>query len=212
MIGLGAGKNNSGQSVVLLGGSEDGGYYGAGHNNTGSSVNAIGSGAGSSNTGSYVNAIGSGAANYNTKSYRTIIDVFNRNDETDQDTSALIYGVHAEVPDSQRLYINGTADINSMVASIRTTTSHSMITNSDYTILIDATSAVTDTLPDAATCKGRIYKIKAINVTSTAKVVTEGGNIDGASAFTFNTIMQSIEIQSDGANYYIMSFYMGQVS
>ena len=76
----------------------------------------------------------------------------------------------------------------------------------DNTILIDASSVpVTITIPAASTNSGKIYVIKAIDITNAAMVTSAGGNIDDAISHTFTTQYESIEIQSDGTQWWIIS-------
>ena len=79
-----------------------------------------------------------------------------------------------------------------------------------HTILINASGGnVTATLPDATTCDHRIYRIKAIDISGgTAKFISAGGNIDGTAAatgITFGAQYDSYVVQSDGAQWWILS-------
>ena len=46
--------------------------------------------------------------------------------------------------------------------------------------------------------------IKAINLSNTITVNTSGGNIDGSLTYVFSTLNQSITVQSNGTDYYII--------
>ena len=74
------------------------------------------------------------------------------------------------------------------------------------TILADGTSAVvTVTLPDAATSLGYIYTVKAINVDNAVTLAPGGADtIDGSSSSIGLALMQSISVQSDGSNWWIL--------
>lgn len=93
-----------------------------------------------------------------------------------------------------------------LVKGIRTVTTNTNVSNlTDYTILADGTSnTVTVTLPSASTNEGQIFVIKAVNITNAVTVATSAGNIDGSSTFPFTLTNQSITVQSDGLNYYII--------
>jgi len=74
------------------------------------------------------------------------------------------------------------------------------------TILADGTSGVvTVTLPDAASSLGYIYTVKAINVDNAVTVGPAGTDeIDGSSSSIGLSLMQSLMIQSDGSNWWII--------
>jgi len=84
-------------------------------------------------------------------------------------------------------------------ANIRTITSSTTLTSTDYTILCDATSGnITITLPAASGATRRIYKI--IKTDATANTVSFS-NVTGTT--TINTQWYGKEVQSNGTNYYI---------
>ena len=74
------------------------------------------------------------------------------------------------------------------------------------TVLADGTSdVVTVTLPDAATSLGYIYTVKAINVDNAVTLAPGGADtIDGSSSSIGLALMQSISVQSDGSNWWIL--------
>lgn len=82
------------------------------------------------------------------------------------------------------------------------------VSSTDFTILADATSNnVTITLPSAASSNGRILNIKRID--STANTVTvegagNGQNIDGTLSALLNSQYESITIQCNGTEWYII--------
>jgi hypothetical protein len=100
----------------------------------------------------------------------------------------------------------GGDETDTLSKNIRTVTNNTnILAISDYTILADATSNTIDiTLPDAATTENQIFVIKAINITNNVTVDTSGGNIDGSSTYTFSQTNESITVQSNGTNYYII--------
>ena len=77
---------------------------------------------------------------------------------------------------------------------------------SHYTVLCDATSnTVTINLPTAVGYDGRIYNIKAINVDNAVTVDANGTEeIDGSATAITLALMESITIQSDGSNWWII--------
>lgn len=95
----------------------------------------------------------------------------------------------------------------SILDSIVSKTADYTMTVADTTVLVDASSgAVTITLPAASGITGKIYYIKATDVTNT---VTVDGNaaetIDGSTTVTIDTVNEGIEVQSDGTNFQIIS-------
>lgn len=77
----------------------------------------------------------------------------------------------------------------------------------DGTVLVDCTGgAITTTLPTAVNIPGKVYNIKKID--STVNAVTIDGNgaetIDGAATQVISFQYDSLTIQSDGANWYII--------
>jgi len=113
----------------------------------------------------------------------------------------------------------------SFATAIKTISANYALTETDYTILVDASvGAITVTLPDATTCAGRIYVIKkkdssANTVTTTcagriyvikkkdssANTVTISSSnqtIDGLSTQSLTTQYQTLRVQSDGTNWW----------
>ncbi len=79
-------------------------------------------------------------------------------------------------------------------------------TASDYTILGSGTTARTITLPTAVGIAGRIYVVKKVNTGGTVTVATAGSQtIDGAGSVSLASQYDKITVQSDGANWVILS-------
>jgi hypothetical protein len=121
------------------------------------------------------------------------------------DAAANEVGIGTTSPNST-LHIAG-----SVTTAIVAKTANYTATVSDYTILCDTTGGgFTITLPAANTCTGRIYVIKKVIGNSGVNNVTIDGNgaetIDGAATITLQC-KSSVMIQSDGANWYILSLY-----
>ncbi len=95
----------------------------------------------------------------------------------------------------------------SMALSVTTKTATYTATASDYTILCNNTSgAITINLPAAAGCSGRIYVIKKISAIFN-NVVIDGNaseNIDGSTTRTLTAQYETVRIQSDGSNWFIL--------
>lgn len=112
-------------------------------------------------------------------------------------------GIGTSTPTS-KAHINGSISL-----PIVTKTANYTVTVNDYTIIADAnTTGVTITLPLAADVPGRIYVIKAVDISNDVKVTHDGSDkIDGSSGdYLFSSANESIMIQSDGTtNWYILS-------
>ena len=81
------------------------------------------------------------------------------------------------------------------------------LTEDDFTILADATAGVvTVNLPDATTCKGRVYVIKKIDTGTNAVTIDGNGSqtIDGDTSVNISNANEVRVIQSDGANWYVI--------
>lgn len=103
------------------------------------------------------------------------------------------------------IYKNGVIDLG-VLPTVNKTSGYTL-TNSDYSVTCDATSAAfTVTLPTAVGRTGRIYTIKKID--STAYAVTVDGaateTIDGSLTYSLGYQNESITIQSNGANWIII--------
>jgi len=77
-------------------------------------------------------------------------------------------------------------------------------------VLVDSSDGpITVVLPDAVTCKRRIYTIKAINVTNEITVISNGGNIEdlgSGAVIIYREVNQVYSFQSDGVQWWIISF------
>jgi hypothetical protein len=110
-------------------------------------------------------------------------------------------GVGTNAPTS-KLSVNG-----SFAAQLSTKTANYTATSADHTLLGDASSGnITITLPAASTCTNRFYIIKKIDITS--NTVTIDGNaselIDGATTYVLSTQYESVTLQCDGTNWWIV--------
>ena len=101
---------------------------------------------------------------------------------------------------------NSTLQVQGSVSlSIRTATASGAITDTDYTVLVNATGgAVTLTLPaPAATNNGRTYIIKKIAGGLQNDVVVNGAIEDGTSVSLYND-WTVLKVQTDGARWYVV--------
>jgi hypothetical protein len=98
--------------------------------------------------------------------------------------------------------------LNGKRAAITTRTSAYTATTSDHTILCNATTAAfTVTLPTAVGNTGQMYSIKKIDASANAITIatTSSQTIDGVTTRTLSTQYQGVTVQSDGANWHVIS-------
>jgi len=101
------------------------------------------------------------------------------------------------------LHVNG-----STAHAISTKTATYTATAGDHTILCNNTSgSININLPAASGCSGRVYVIKKISGISNNVVINGNGSetIDGATTRTLTLQYESVTIQSDGANWFVLS-------
>ena len=103
---------------------------------------------------------------------------------------------------------NSTLDIRgSLSAGYRAFSANTSAAITDHALVFTATAAASLTLPDAATCTGRIYWVK--NTSSNASVLTIGTTgaqtIDGLSSWTLTQTNKAVGLVSNGANWLISS-------
>lgn len=99
--------------------------------------------------------------------------------------------------------VGGAVAENPLDEAVTITAATYTITATDEIIYIDASSNTVDlTLPTAVGRSGKVYRIKAINLDNAATVDGDGSEtIDGAADFTFESVNDSLDLQSDGANW-----------
>jgi hypothetical protein len=109
---------------------------------------------------------------------------------------------------------NGSGSItiaSSGAESLVTKTSAYTATATDYTILANATSAAFSvTLPTAVGANGKLYIVKKVDSSANAVTVatTSAQTIDGASTYVMGYQYQSVTVQSDGANWFIVGEHL----
>lgn len=96
----------------------------------------------------------------------------------------------------------------SLSTAITTKTANYSVTSSDYTIICNNTSgSITIGLPAVSGCAGRIYVIKKISASANNVVIDASGTekIDGIATKTLTNQYESVMIQSDGTNWFVLS-------
>ena len=89
-----------------------------------------------------------------------------------------------------------------IATAISTKTANYTLTSTDSTIL--ANGAITVTLPTATGIGGRQYTIKNIS-TSAVTIASAGGTIDGATTISLTSHYESVTVQSNGTNWWVIS-------
>src|SRR5258708_12085750 len=112
--------------------------------------------------------------------------------------------VHAQVGGGT-VSPNSTLDVRgSLAAAVRSFTGATTIVTTDHTLIFTGSSATTATLPDAATCAGRIYCLKNLSATIPAPVLTVGTvssqKIDGLSSSLLDESNETVTLISDRSN------------
>ena len=103
---------------------------------------------------------------------------------------------------------NSTLDVRgSLSLNYRAFTAATTATITDNTLIYTGTTAATVTLPDAATCTGRIYSIKNASTINPLPVLTiattSSQTIDAGATWLLNDSKEMISVVSDGTNWTI---------
>lgn len=96
-------------------------------------------------------------------------------------------------------------EVKNVTGAATTITSSTYLTGGDWLALVDATSgAVTVTLPEAASWPGKAYVVKKTDSSGNAVTVSaqSAETIDGASTASTSTQYATINVVSDGFNWY----------
>ncbi len=101
---------------------------------------------------------------------------------------------------------NSTLDVRgSLSLNYRAFTASTLATATDNTLLFTGTTAATLTLPDAATCTGRVYSIKNASGTIPVPLLTvatsSAQTIDAGASWLLNDSKEMITVVSDGTNW-----------
>jgi hypothetical protein len=104
------------------------------------------------------------------------------------------------------LEVAGTTKTNGFMPDLERFVSNDTLDGNNYTALLDGNlDFVVITLPAAADHLNRIYNIKSIDTTFQTEVATNGSEeIDGDSSNFILSLHESITIQSDGSNWWIL--------
>ncbi len=185
--------NTTGNNNVFIGES-------AGKNNASGSNNVfIGKSAGIASLGSNNVFIGNLSGSNETGSNKLYID-------NSASTTPLIYGDFTK----DSLSVNGKLNVSgsvSMAVNVQSGCSYTATSN-DYTILCNPATIMTINLPVASGAKGRIYIIKKLSLTgiNNITIIPNGTEtIDGAANKVLSIQYESIMIQSNGFNWFIIA-------
>jgi hypothetical protein len=96
------------------------------------------------------------------------------------------------------------ASESTLTLTEKTVTSDYSVTGSDCVIIGNSALSITVTLPTAVGAAGRVYVVKSIGNGVVTVATTGGQTIDGNSSVGLG-LYQSIAVQSDGANWWIVS-------
>ena len=110
-------------------------------------------------------------------------------------------GIAAGASPHSTLQVGGSVSM-----AITTKTANYTASVSDYTILCNNSGAITISLPAASGCSGRIYVIKKISGILNNVTIDPNASetIDGSTTRTMTLQNDSVMIQSDGANWYVL--------
>jgi hypothetical protein len=126
--------------------------------------------------------------------------------ENSNSSSPLIYGDFSK----DSISVNGKLNVNGSVSfaiTIQTGCSYTVASN-DYTILCNPSTVMNINLPPGLNAKGRIYIIKKLSSTGSNNItINPNGTetIDGAASNILSTQYESIMIQSNGTNWFIIA-------
>ena len=127
---------------------------------------------------------------------------------TSDDVDSIVKLTQAEydaiTPDSNTLYFISDESTNSPVVNpIKTVTSNYTITDTDHTVLVSGSASTNITLPSAVNNSNYVYNIK--NITTGAVAISGTvGLIDLTGSLIINSKFESVTVQSDGSNWYII--------
>ena len=100
-------------------------------------------------------------------------------------------------------YFNA-ANVNAsgLILGCSTKTNNYALTSTDYTIIMNGSTNLSASLPDATTSTGRLYNIK--NITTNPVTVTGSQDIDDNSSGVVLTQFITLTVQSSGVQWYII--------
>ena len=107
----------------------------------------------------------------------------------------------------ERYHLTATehASLSSAV-TITTVTTSTILSATEGTVLVDTTGGnITITLPNATSNEGKEFTVKRITAgANTLTIDTSGGNIDDSATISMPTLYESLTMQSDGTDYWIV--------
>ena len=117
----------------------------------------------------------------------------------------LVSNLNSDLLDGQEGTYYLDADNHSYTVTTQTTATLTLDATHN-TVLCDGTSnTVTVTLPTAVGITGKIYNIKAINVDNAVELAADGTEeIDGSTTNISFALMETVTVQSDNANWWII--------
>ena len=132
----------------------------------------------------------------------TTADVTQNNSNLYFDATNYRLGIGSGTSPNSTLHVGG-----SVATAITTKTTSYTASAGDYTILCNNSGAITIALPAASGASGRIYVIKKISGILNNVVIDPSGSetIDGAGTRTLSLQYESVTIQSDGSNWFVLS-------
>ena len=130
----------------------------------------------------------------------------NLNIETDNTTRLTVLST-GQIGVNQPTPTSGMEINTSMAIAIKTATGNYIASALDHVILGNPSGGtITITLPSAVGITGRKYIIKNSDASGGTVQINGGGtNIDGATSQSLSTAYESIEVVSDGSNWFIIS-------
>lgn len=91
-------------------------------------------------------------------------------------------------------------------ARIRTQVGSGSVGATDHTVLVDSSGGATAiTLPNVATCSGRIVYVKKISSDGNTITISGDGNIDGSATATLTNQYKAYALQCDGSAWWVIA-------
>ena len=97
-----------------------------------------------------------------------------------------------------------TTAVASGVTNINTISADYTALETDYTLLCDATSGFTLTLPSPSSTTGKVYIIRKIDETDNALNISPAISISNVTTISSLNFSKTIKVQSNGSNWYLI--------
>lgn len=116
----------------------------------------------------------------------------------------IVGGTNVAAINSNGFYTTNMVSAKGLILGQATKSTAYTATSTDYTLFVSGNTTIT--LPAASSNAGRIYNIKKIDAAGTTVTIDPNASetIDGAGTATITTQYQSITIQCDGSNWFIL--------